>query len=351
MQNMRKLFSIFLEYKKYLILFGLICFSLLVYKYFIQSSAMHPPAKLVEVEKLELKNITQQIEFIGTIKSRKQTTLKGRAYGILNIRLKVGQRAKKGELIAQIENNNIERNYQILKEAEEIANQQFERSNSLFKLGMLSRNSIEEKKDALLAVQKRLSDAKIAYEEINIYAPFDGIIGSFKFREGSEIQNGDDIVNFYDPASLIIEFDVPLSIAKQVREGSKVFVEGKEYNLTNIQKMLDPETHMCPADVEVSGEEFTIGSSVEVSLVTKEKENVIVIPFEAIFLNEGKPFVYIASENKATLTPVELGIRNKDLIEIVSGLKVDDELIAQGHHRLYPGTSIEVVAKDSIKKQ
>ena len=76
-------------------------------------------------------------------------------------------------------------------------------------------------------------------------------MGLFKFREGSQVNKEDIIVQFYDPKSLIVEFDVPLSVAKKVENGGQIFVNGKEYRLTYIQKMLDEETHMCPAYAEI----------------------------------------------------------------------------------------------------
>ena len=70
-----------------------------------------------------------------------------------------------------------------------------------------------------MEAQKRLSDAKILLEEQNIYSPFHGTIGLFKFRDGSQIQSGDIIANICDLLSLVVEFDIPLSVAKQVRDG------------------------------------------------------------------------------------------------------------------------------------
>ena len=192
-----------------------------------------------------------------------------------------------------------------------------------------------------------MSDAKISLEEIKIYAPFDGIVGLFKFREGSQVQSGDGVVNFYDPTSLIVEFEIPLSSAQQVKDGSQVFINDKEYFLTHIQKMLDEETHMCPAYVGINAPDSIIGTAVDVSLVIQEQHSVIVIPFESVFLRQGKSFVYIVKEDKATLAPIELGIRDKQFIEITAGLKEGDPIIVCGHNRLYPDIPVVVGSKDS----
>jgi len=303
--------------------------------------------KIVEVEIVKNATIKQMANFIGTIRSRQQTALTAKTNGILTIISKPGQLVKKGDLIAKIENEDIERSYKILKEAEEIAKSQFDRTNSLLKSGVSSKNSVEEKKSLLLETQKKRSDAKIALEEIKIHAPFDGIVGLFKFREGSQVNKEDVIVQFYDPKSLIVEFDVPLSVVKNVENGGQIFVNDKEYRLTYIQKMLDEETHMCPAYAEIDCPNCVIGTTVDVSLVTQEKQSVIVIPLEAIFVRDGKPSVYIVKENKAIITPISYGIKDKKRIEITSGLKEGDQVIPFGHNRLYPNVAVKISSKDS----
>jgi len=111
--------------------------------------------------------------------------------------------------------------------------------------------------------------------------------------------------------------------------------------------MLDEETHMCPAYAEIDCPNCVIGTTVDVSLVTQEKQSVIVIPLEAIFVRDGKPSVYIVKENKAIITPISYGIKDKKRIEITSGLKEGDQVIPFGHNRLYPNVAVKISSKDS----
>lgn len=332
-----------LNYKKPIGVFFALIVVIFTYKWFSTSPASTiQDEKIVEVEIVKSATIKEMANFIGTIRSHQQTALTAKTNGTLTIISKPGQLVKKGDPIAKIDNEDIERNYKILKEAEEIAKAQFDRASLLFKSGASSKNAVEEKKSFLLESQKKLSDAKISLEEIKILAPFDGIVGLFKFREGSQVNKENTIVQFYDPKSLIVEFDVPLPVAKKVENGGQIFVNNQEYRLTYIQKMLDEETHMCPAYAEIDCSNCVIGTTVDVSLVTQAKQSVVVIPLEAIFLQEGKPFVYIVKDAKAVITPVTYGIRDKKHIEITSGLKEGDKIIPFGHNRLYPDVAVKI---------
>lgn len=340
----------FLAHKRKIMLLFFLLVSFAIYKYFFQATNSYGEEKTVEIISVKKSRIRQTADFIGTIKSSQQTTLVAKTKGILNIQAKPGQFMQKGGLIAKIDNKDVEHNYDILKEAEEVARLQFERATKLHKSGVLSKHAVEERKSALLEYRKKLSDAKIALEELKIHSPFDGVVGLFKFREGSQVNSGDVIVAFYNPHSLIVDFDVPLSVAKQVEDGRQVFINGKKYKLTHIQKMLDEETHMCPAYVEIKCADCIVGTTVDVSLVVKELQSVIVIPYEAIFLREGNPFVYVAKDNKAILTPVELGIRQKNSIAILSGLEEGDQLIATRPDRLYPEASVKPILQKKRSK-
>lgn len=190
LKNIKNLLNIGLTYKKSIGLFFLLMSVIVIYKYFVTSSTSIPQdEKIVEVEIVKSATIKEMANFIGTIRARQQTALTAKTNGILTIISNPGQLLKKGDPIAKIDNEDIERNYKILKEAEEIAKAQFDRASLLFKSGVSSKNAVEEKKSLLLEAQKRRSDAKIYLKEIKILAPFDGVVGLFKFMEGSQVKN------------------------------------------------------------------------------------------------------------------------------------------------------------------
>ena len=109
--------------------------------------------------------------------------------------------------------------------------------------------------------------------------------------------------------------------------------------------MIDPETHMSPASVDYAADNCIIGSVVYVDLLLSHKENVVVLPAEAPFLKDGKSFVYtVNKEDKLDLTPVSIGIRQENQVEILSGLNEGDHVVVKNPGRLYPGISIKSAA-------
>src|SRR6185312_13074020 len=124
---------------------------------------------------------------------------------------------------------------------------QYERVAALLKSGHVSRKEVEEAKATWLEAQKISTTSKIERDKSRFYAPFDGVVGVFKVREGAYVNDGNPIGNFYDPASLIVEFDIPPLVVRFIHDGQKVKVNKVLYALTHVQRMVDEETHMAPA--------------------------------------------------------------------------------------------------------
>lgn len=328
-----------------LLLLTIAC-TLLIFAYYLfyglNKHIDNDPLKIVEVEEITLKNIQQTARLIGTIHPKHATVLIAKGNGMLDSLVATGQYVTKGSLIAKIDNPDLEKNHQLSETAENIAKTQYDRLSSILKTGYVSTKEVEEKKQAWIEASKNLSNTKIELDTMRFYAPFNGIIGAYKKREGTQVNVGDPIVTLYDPASLAVDFDIPCTTIKAIREGQEVRVLGKHYPLTHVQKMIDEETHMCPADVDIHCEDCVIGASVDVELVIREKKNVMVIPSQATFLRNGKRFVYIVNNHKIELASIHTGLRDKAYIEVTSGLKPGQILVVKGQERLYPGMTVGI---------
>jgi|GEM_PF-7028246 len=316
--------------------------SIYAYQIFNEPSApAYQDIKFVDTEKATLSSIKHNISLIGTIRAINSSLLLAQENGIVEIIIKPASLVKKGDLIARIINKDIKKRYELSLVAEEIAKKQFNRATKLLKSNTYSQHQYENSKKELIIAEQALSNAKIMLAKQEIYAPFDGIIGAYKVQTGSHVKADSPIVTIYNPNKIKVEFDVPISAASIVNDGQKLKVLNEEYKLTHIQKALDEETHMCPASCYINCNSCVIGSNVNIDLTLSEKRNIISIPFEAVFLNEGSLSVYIVSGGKTEVRNVTLGIREKDKIEITEGLQVGDEFVTKNPARLYPGVAIK----------
>ena len=248
----------------------------------------------------------------------------------------------KDTVIAKIHSSEIEKRYELCIAAESIAHEQFDRAQNLTKSGAYSKSDLESLQSKWINSQKDLADAKLSFDKLQVYAPFDGIIGSYKQKEGAQLRGDEFIVSFYAPNELTLEFDIPASVIKYINNGQDLLIEDKHYQLTHVQKMLDDEKHMSPASVDIICPDCIIGSNMDVNLTVKTKENALVIPYDATFLRNNTQNVYVVQDNRVTLKIVQTGIREKEEIEIIDGLTAGDVIIAKSTNRLYPGALVKI---------
>ena len=73
------------------------------------------------------------------------------------------------------------------------------------------------------------------------------------------------------------------------------------------------------------------GAFAEIYLLTKKRNNVISLPVNAITEEQGVNFVYIKKDTSCyKKQEVELGESNGDMVEILSGLKGNEQVVIEG---------------------
>jgi multidrug efflux pump subunit AcrA (membrane-fusion protein) len=80
----------------------------------------------------------------------------------------------------------------------------------------------------------------------------------------------------------------------------------------------------------------------KVKIATYQNTKAFVLPIGVIQKTDKGDFVYIAdSQNKAALVPVKLGNTYESMVEILSGLNLDDKVITAGYEELNTGDLLQ----------
>jgi multidrug efflux pump subunit AcrA (membrane-fusion protein) len=73
-----------------------------------------------------------------------------------------------------------------------------------------------------------------------------------------------------------------------------------------------------------------------------QKENAIVVPLNVVQRTDKGDFIYVVENNKAIMTPVELGLTYKTQVEVLSGLKPGSKIITVGYQDVVDGQPVTV---------
>lgn len=100
------------------------------------------------------------------------------------------------------------------------------------------------------------------------------------------------------------------------------------------------------AKIKISnpGEDVIIGMDVEVTIVTQEKQNTLLIPVEAVQIAEDKKFVFVykPEDKNVRRTEVRIGLANDTVYEIVDGLNAGEQIVKNPSKELLDKSRVKV---------
>lgn len=304
------------------------------------------------VEALVVKNgkLDNKLIVTGSVLANESLELKSEVSGkITGIYFQEGKRVKQGELLVQI--NDEEIRAQLEKQKHNI---KLNEDNEYRQRKLLEKDAIsqEEYDNALNRLNTTISDVKVLEAQLDksrILAPFDGIIGLRYVSSGAYISPATTVATLYNVNPAKLEFAVPARYSTQVSPGKKVFFtiesdprswQGEVYA---VEPQIDPNTRTLKIRAIANNTEglFLPGQFIRVELILETIENALMIPTQAIIQEMEGPKVFISKNGKAMPVVVTTGIRTDRELEIVSGLQPGDTLITTGLLQIRPGAQLQ----------
>ncbi|SHE40675.1 HlyD family secretion protein [Tissierella praeacuta DSM 18095] len=200
-------------------------------------------------------------------------------------------------------------------------------------------------------------DLEKTYKDSIINSNIDGIVFGKFVEEGSYIQQGTCIMDIGNIDKLYIESDILVEDVMKVVEGAKVHITNKDLNIVDLEgtvKNIHPyafaktsdlgiQQKRVKVDIEINGNEKGLrpGYDLEVKIITEEVNNTLIVPKKALFIIDGKDYVFIDDNGKARLREVITGIENDKDVQIIQGLKEGEILILSPHKEIREGIRIK----------
>ncbi len=190
------------------------------------------------------------------------------------------------------------------------------------------------------------------YEDLVTFAPISGVVGmqNVKLGEQVDMQNGSPapVFTIYKINNVKVYVNVPEKYFSLVSRNTPVQLTLDAYpgrifhgKINNIRPVIDPATRTTQVEILIANKshELKPGMFSKVDLVLKQKNNAMIIPFDAVLGLEDQ-YVYVLDGNKAKAKHITTGIQQDDNVEVTSGLTASDEVIVVGQRLLEEGTKV-----------
>ena len=308
------------------------------------------------------------LELPGTLQGQMQAPIAARASGYVKRWAKdIGARVEKGELLAEIENPEIDQQLSQAAAARqqsaaslEMSKRTVARSEELRKSGMVSQQLLDEHRNAVAVAQANLAaaDANVArLKEQQAYkrvvAPFAGIVTKRNVDVGDLIDGGAArplfILSQTDPLRVYI--DVPQSYASLVKPGQKVTISQNELRgrtfegqVARTSGSIDPASRTMQIEVTLPNKDGALmpGAYVQVALPLAAGEHVVIPTNALMFRSEGVRVASVDAAGKVKLLPVKVGRNFGQNVEVLDGISGRERLVLNPSDSLAEGDTVTV---------
>ena len=361
-----------------------------------KSAASTNAVRSVRVALAEVRPMERVVTVTGLLLADEAATLSVKIGGRLKtLSVDIGSVVKRGDVIAQVEPRDYELRLQqasaalsqaratvglplegtddqfdpektsAVKEANAVLNEATRNRDRVLKLsrqGVLSTSDLdtveaaytialnryeaagEEARTRQAVLAQRRAEFDLSKQQLNdtsLRSPFDGAIQSRLANVGEFLPAGSPVVRLVktDPLRLRLEVSERDAAAVQLNQRVRLTAEGDTNiytgTLTRVSPAIDEQTRMLLVEADVRNDgSLRPGLFSRAKIVTRENEEGIAVPEQALIVFAGIEKVVVVQEGKAVEKMVSTGRRGPGWLEIVTGLKAGERVvIAPGNLR------------------
>jgi membrane fusion protein (multidrug efflux system) len=319
-----------------------------------QPSAMSQRRMPININAIVMKKQTlfEIIKPTGTTIPDEDVNLSFESSGkITDIYFTEGTHIKKGDLLAKINDKPLQAELKKLEAQIPLAKERVFRQGTLLTKDAVSQEAYEQVTTAYEVLMADIELVKSRIIQTELRAPFDGIIGLRQVSEGAYATPQTVIVNLTKISPLKIEFSINERFSKEVSNGTPVIfyiadVTNKQTKYTAkvyaVESKLALETRTLNVRALFPNMEEAIlpGRTLDIEIITKEIQDALQVPNEAIIPEMGKYIVYLYKNGEARSKEIMIGLRTESHTHAIEGLHPGDTVITTGVMQLRTGMKV-----------
>ena len=284
----------------------------------------------------------------------------------------IGAHVKKGQLLAVIETPEVDQQLQqarsnlLTAQANlELASTTKTRYQGLLKSNAVSQQDVDNAVGTYNANKAIVEADKAAVQQYSalvsferVYAPFDGVITARNTDIGDLINSGSssnlktDLFHIAQPGTLRVYVNVPEEYSRGITVSMTANLNLAEFPDRKFQGKvvrtadainMTTRTLLIEVDVENPTGTLLTGSYAEVHLAVPTQASTFLLPVDTLLFRTEGLRVGVVKDGKVVLTAVTPGHDFGNQIEIVSGLKSDDQVVVNPPDSLVSGQEVQIV--------
>ncbi len=205
----------------------------------------------------------------------------------------------------------------------------------------LQTSQLSQLRVASTSLNSSMGIARSNLGQLSIRAPVTGDLSGFDIQLGQSLQQGQRIGQIDSAGGNKLQADVDEYYLGRVRVGQTAAadVDGKSYRLKVAKVYPQVRNGQFQIDLDFDGpapSSVQRGQTVQTKLTLGDSSKALLIPNGAFFNDSGGTWIFVVdkSGNGASKRQVQLGRRNADFIEVLSGLSPGERVITSSYSGL-----------------
>jgi HlyD family secretion protein len=196
--------------------------------------------------------------------------------------------------------------------------------------------AITEGQKELVSADKTLEYHRARLKDTEITAPFEGLIVRRHRDSGDVVVPGSGILTLISTEEMWISAWVDETEMARLHPGQAARVifrsePSRNYlgKVIRLGREADRETREFIVDVRVLElpKNWAVGQRAEVYIETAQKDDAILLPTKNVIRHDGGVGVYVDTNGRAVWRQVELGLRSGEHVEVIKGLETGETVV------------------------
>ncbi len=315
----------------------------------------------VEVIAIERRDLAETLRVVGSLSPNETATIRPEMSGLIrSIHFEEGQRVKKGDPLAKIDDAELQAQLAQTRARHELARLNLERADNLRQTQSNTQADVDRARSEFTATQAEIELLTVRLGRTDIRAPFDGVVESRTLSPGDYVNTQAVITTVNDLSRLKVEFQVPERYLTKVRRGTKfrlqltttevaANVAGEVYFVNSV---IERQTRSSEVKGYLSAPNAALkaGMFAVIEIVLEVRRGALTVPEGAILIEQRGPQIITVvekdGESLAAFVPVVLGLRSRGLVEVkaLKGQLPEKQLVVAagvGALALFPGSRLD----------
>ncbi|MBI2823021.1 MAG: efflux RND transporter periplasmic adaptor subunit [Acidobacteria bacterium] len=343
------------------------------------------PSLLVESAAATPHVFESRLEVLGELKPQASVEVMSRISGRLQqVLAERGQSVREGQLLAVVDDADLQQQLRRAEAAVTVARAaenreqvnyenlqvQLERYRKLHQENLISTQDLQDQESRTRVAKSQwdlsaaqveqalasLRELKIQQEQTRIYAPLSGAVGTRYLEPGALVSPSVPILSMLNLDRVKTVVRVMESSLREVRLGLPAEVTVDAYpdqtyhgRVTRTSPFLDPDTRSAEVEIEISnpGWKLKPGMFARVKIDANIQQQALAIPRSALLTRGSQKGVFLLSkERTAVFQPIEVGQIHDDLVQVLSGLQPNTQVISTGAQNINEGDRVQLLEGD-----